>query len=130
MREIDKRYHRQFWPAMLAYVLVILATKWLLHRVDMPGLRVALALAPMLPMIAVVRAMVQRILAGDELERRVELEAVSISATTVGLLSFSYGLLEAAEVSPFGHESMMLMVFPLMMFVYGVAKCWAMRRYQ
>jgi len=130
MREIDKRYHRQMWPAMLAYFLVIFAMKWLLHRVDMPALRVALALAPMLPMSAMVRAMVQRIVAGDELERRVELEAVSISATTVGLLSFSYGLLEAAEVSPFGHESMMLMVFPLMMLVYGLAKCWAMRRYE
>lgn len=130
MRDIDKRYHRQFWPAMLAYVLVIFAMKWLLHRVEMPGLRVALALAPMLPMIAVVRAMVQRILAGDELERRVELEAVSISATTVGLLSLSYGLLEAANEAPFGRESMMLWVLPLLMFIYGLAKCLAMRRYE
>lgn len=130
MREIEKRYRRQFWPAMLAYVLVILVTKWLLHRTEVPGLRVALALAPMLPIIAVVRAMVQRILAGDELERRVELEAVSISALTVGLLSFSFALIEAADESPFGHESQMIWVFPLLMFVYGLVKCWAMRRYR
>jgi O-antigen/teichoic acid export membrane protein len=130
MREIDKRYLRQFWPAMLAYVVAILATTSLLNYVTAPWLRVALAITPMLPVIAVVRAMLQRVLAGDELERRIELEAVCISAMTVGLLSFSYGLLEAANESPFGHEPMMLAILPALFLTYGLAKCWAVRRYQ
>jgi len=130
MREIDKRYHREFWPGMVGYMVACFATVSLLHHVHAPWLRVVLALVPMLPMLLVIRAMVRRILAGDELERRVELEAVSISALTVGLLSLSFALIEAADESPFGHESQMIWVFPLLMFVYGLAKCLAMRRYR
>jgi ABC-type transport system involved in cytochrome bd biosynthesis fused ATPase/permease subunit len=130
MREIDRRYLRQFWPAMAAYVVAVFVCTTLLHHVQASWLRIVLALAPMLPVIAVVRAMLHRVLGGDELERRIELEAACISAMTVGLLSFSYGLLEAANESPFGHESMMLGVLPALFFTYGLAKCWAVRRYR
>ena len=130
MRDIDKRYQRQFWLAMVTYVIFILGSTALLNYVSTFWLRVGLAILPMLPVVAVVRAMLQRVLAVDELQRRIELEAVSISAMTVGLLSFSYGLIEAANVSPFGHESMMMAVLPGLFFTYGLARSWAVRRYR
>jgi hypothetical protein len=82
----------------------------------------------MVPVAFVVRAMVRLVLASDELERRIQLEAISIASLTVGLLAFSAGFLQAAGLLHL--EAGLMLVLPALFGVYGLASWWARRRYR
>lgn len=128
MRDVDRRYLREFIPAMLGYVITVLLMVPLVRHTDSVIARAGLALLPLIPTAFFVRAMVRRLLGGDELERRVMLESIAISALTIGMLSFTAGFLEAADVFRIPSGAM-LWVFPLMMGSFGAARCWAQRKY-
>src|SRR6476659_2510698 len=80
-----RRYLREFMPAMLGYVVAVFLSVWLLKRVDAPALRALIALLPVPAIALALRAIVRRIRDADELQRRIELEAVSIAAAFVSL---------------------------------------------
>lgn len=128
MRPSQRRYLREFFPAMLAYLVLVFAFKPLLGLVDATALRIVIALLPVLPIVFVVRAMVRKLLDGDELERRMQLEAVTIASISVGLLSFAAGFLGMAGVFEVQHA--VLMVLPALFLAYGAALWWVRRRYQ
>jgi hypothetical protein len=128
MRAEARRYAREFFPAMLAYVLVLLLVWPLVEHVHATPARVAIALLPMLPVAFVVRAMARLVLASDELERRLQLEAISIASLGVGLLTFAAGFLQAAGVLHL--QAGLMLVLPALFVVYGVALWWARRRYR
>lgn len=128
MRANQRRYLREFFPAMLAYLVMVFAFKPLLGMVDSNLLRALIALLPVAPIVFVVRAMVRKLLDGDELEQRMQLEAISIASISVGLLSFAAGFLHVAGVFHFDHA--LLMVLPALFLAYGMALLWVRRRYQ
>lgn len=128
VRKADTRYLREFFPAMIAYVLVLVLVWPLSKQVTSPVLDVLIALLPAVPVLFVARAMVRRILAGDELERRMHLEASAIAALVVGLLSMSTAFLQAAGLVEL--KGALMWVFPAMMAVWGLALWWAKRRYR
>ena len=97
-RPVHQRYQREFWPAMTAYVLIMLLLWPLLPRVHSELLKVVLAVLPVLPVLFVVRAMVRMVLGGDELEQRIHLIGLAIAATAVSSLSLIGGFLAAAGV--------------------------------
>lgn len=129
MRPAQRRYVREFFPAMIAYVVVVFSVWPMADHVHATWLKVLIALAPILPVALVVRAVVRKILASDELERRVQLEAISIASLSVGMLSFAAGFLASAGVLPFDSSTMLILVLPLLFVVYGVALGWIRRRY-
>jgi hypothetical protein len=128
IRAAGLRYAREFFPAMLAYVLILLLVWPLVEHVQHPAARVAIALLPVAPVAFVVRAMVRLMLASDELERRMQLEAISIASLSVGLLSFSAGFLQAAGVLHL--QAALMWVLPALFLAYGLAMWWARRRYR
>jgi uncharacterized membrane protein HdeD (DUF308 family) len=128
LRPNQRRYLREFFPAMLGYLVMVFAFKPLLGMVDSNLLRALIALLPVVPIVFVVRAMVRKLLDGDELERRMQLEAVSVATLSVGLLSFAAGFLHIAGVFHFDHA--LLMVLPALFVAYGLALLWVRRRYQ
>jgi hypothetical protein len=128
MRAEARRYAREFFPAMLAYVLILLLVWPLVDRVHGTTARVAIALLPVLPVAFLVRAMVRLILASDELERRLQLEAISIASLSVGLLTFSAGFLQAAGLLHL--KAGLMLVLPALFAAYGLAMWWARRRYR
>ncbi len=128
MRRSQRRYLREFFFAMLAYLVMVFAFKPLLGLVESDLLRALIALLPVLPIVFVVRAMVRKLLDGDELERRMQLEAISIASISVGLLSFTAGFLHVAGV--FHFDNALLMVLPGLFLAYGLALWWVRRRYQ
>lgn len=123
------RYLREFLPAMLGYVVTLLASVWLLKHVDEPGLRALVALLPVPPIAMALRAIVRYIRDADELQRRIELEAVSIATACVSLLYMTGGFLQLAKVIDLRAGVAMIWVFPLVCLVYGVAKAFIARRY-
>jgi len=131
MRPVHRRYLREFIPAMLGYVLLILGSVyWLRFGQPPANWRPVIALLPVLPIILVMRAMVRVIRDSDELERRIELEAVAISALLVGTGFFSAGLLAGAKVIVLDGDAVAVWVLPALCAIYGIAKCWAVRRYR
>lgn len=126
-----RRYLRAFLPPMAAYVLVLCASVWLLRRIDGPDwLRALVALAPVLPIGLAVRAIALHLRAIDELQQRIELEAISIATALVALGYLAGGFLQQARVIDVPAGVAMIWVFPLVCLVYGLAKAAVARRYR
>lgn len=127
---LRRRYLREFVPPMVAYVLLLSASLWLLKRVEEPLLRGLVALMPVVPIALVLRAIIRYIRDTDELQRRIELEAVSFSSALVSLLYLAGGFLQQAGVIDIPAGTAMIWVFPLVCFAYGIAKGVVARRYR
>ena len=59
MRQAQRRYLREFVPAMAAYVIVLFLSTWSLRHADATVLRALLALAPMVPVALAGRAVMR-----------------------------------------------------------------------
>lgn len=126
---LRRSYFRGLMGSMSAYVVVLCASIWLLKRVDPLPLRAAIALAPMLPIGFAIRAMVRYVRGLDEMQQRIELEAVSVATVLVSMLYMTGGLLQSAGLLRVSGEVAMIWVFPLVTVAYGVAKGFVARRY-
>lgn len=127
---LRSRYLREFLPAMVAYVVTLFLSVWLLKRVDEPGLRALIALLPVPAIGMALRAIIRYIRDVDELQQRIELEAVSFAAAFVSMLYIAGGFLQLAKVIAIPSGVAMIWVFPLMCLSYGLAKVVVARRYQ
>lgn len=127
---LRRRYTRELMLAMGAYVIVLFASVWLLKRIEEPALRALLALAPVPPIALALRAMVRYIRDTDEMQQRIELEAVCIATAFVCLLYMAGGFLQAAKVIDIAAAAAMIWLFPLVCFSYGLAKLAVARRYR
>jgi hypothetical protein len=127
---LRRRYLREFMPAIFGYVVAVFLSVWLLKRVDAPLLRALIALLPVPAIALAMRAIVRRIRDADELQRRIELEAVSIAAACVSLGYLAAGFLQRASVIDVGSSEAMIWVFPLVCFTFGLSKVVLSRRYR
>lgn len=126
-----RRYIRALWPIMIGYSLVLSASLWLLRRgVESVPLRALVALLPVVPLVLLMRAAVRYLREIDELQRRIETEAIGVACLLVSLVYFGAGLLQKARVISIAADAAMIWVFPLTMLFYGVAKFFAVRRYR
>ncbi|MFR0657110.1 hypothetical protein SB719_21440, partial [Pantoea sp. SIMBA_079] len=75
---LQRRYTRDMLIGMGAYVALLVCSLLLLRHVEAPALRALVALLPVAPIALVLRAMVRFIRGVDELQQRIELEAVCI----------------------------------------------------
>jgi len=126
---LRRRYSREMMIAMGAYVVLLVLSITLLKRVDGTALRACIALLPVPPIAMTLRAMIRYIRDVDELQQRIELQAVSFAAAFVSLLYLTAGLLQAAKVLDIPASAAMIWVFPLVCLAYGLAKTVVSRRY-
>lgn len=129
-RAVRERYVRDFLASMGAYVVAVVVSSWLLRQVEAVPLRALVALLPVPPVALALRAVVRYIRDVDEMQRRIELEAVSIATALVSLLYLAGGFLQSAKVVDLRASMVMLMVFPLVCAVYGLSKFLVLRRYR
>jgi hypothetical protein len=121
-RAADRRYLREFIPAMLIYMAVMLYA-WPLQKGMSPGaLKTALVLSPMLPIGWVIVVCIRHVLASDELERRQHVEAIAISAAVVSMVSMALGLLGAAKILVLEGTFVLLLLYPALCLVYGAVR--------
>ena len=125
-----RRYIRALWPALIGYSLALFLSLWLLRRgIDPLPLRALVAVLPVLPLALMMRAALRYLREIDELQRRIETEAIGIASLLVSLLFFAGGLLEKAQVFDVDAGVAMIWVFPLLCAIYGIAKMILTRRY-
>ena len=126
---LKRRYYREFAPPMIAYFLLMPGWKILLRNLELPWLRVAVALLPAALLLFAIRAVARYVRDSDEMQRRIELESIGIAAGLVCMVSMTAGFLQSAKMIDVGAAAAMLWVFPLLCLFYGVAKIVIARRY-
>jgi len=112
----------------VAYCLATYASVQILKHAGIEhfGLRTVIALLPMLP-IAWTGFIVLRFMRSlDELQQRIQLEAVVFSAVVTGLLTGAYGFLEGVGYP----ELDTVWIMPMLMVLWVVGQIIARRRYQ
>ena len=126
----SRRYLRAMWPIMAGYAVTLLASVWLIKRgIESVPLRAVVALLPVLTIALFMRAALRYLREIDELQRRIETEAIGIASLLVSLVYFGGGLLQKAKVVEVDAGVVMLWVFPLLCLVYGFAKMVLTKRY-
>lgn len=126
----SSRYLREFLPAMAGYVLSVPVSIALMLTVELPpAAKVLVALLPVLPMLLVVWAILRNLQRLDELQQRIQTQAICVASSVVGMLTFALGFLQNAGLLP-SPRWVMLWVLPVMIWVWGVATAVIARRYR
>jgi hypothetical protein len=122
-----KTYVRETLIAMLSYAVAVLVSLVLLKQSPSSAWwRIPLALAPIIPIFFALRAFLRFFQRSDELQRRIQLEALALSFGGTCVVTFSYGLLEYA-----GFPTLNWGWVPTMMIVFwGIGSAIASLRYQ
>lgn len=126
---LRRRYTREVLLAMFGYAVLLCVSMVLLRTTQGLLPRTLLALLPVPPIVLVLRAMVRYIRDVDEMQQRIELQAVSAATAFVSLLYLTGGFLQSARVIDVPSNVAMIWVFPLVCLSYGLAKAVVARRY-
>ena len=112
---------------LLAYGLVLVGSIELLTHVAVARpWRDLLALSPMIPAASVAWVVLRELRRMDELQRRIQLEALGFAFAGTAILTFSYGFLEGLGYP----RQSMFMVWPLLAVLWIVGLVLARRRYR
>lgn len=133
MSPAESRYTRRLVVAMAVYVALLFGSILGLKSfaAEWPvAVRALVALLPVLPIAFVGKIFIDYLGECDEMIRRIELEAVSLSSLIVGLLFMAVGFLMQAGVFTLAGGTVAIWVFPLLCGIYGLTKWLAIRRYR
>jgi hypothetical protein len=133
MRKAHHQYLKTLIPAMLAYLVVLFASVLILKQIGSAApvsLRACLALAPVVPIIFVCQSMIRFLQNCDELERKIELEAIAMSCLFNGIIFLALGFLASAKIIFLDGGLVAIWVFPALCGLYGATKCITSWRYR
>ncbi|OOG65467.1 hypothetical protein B0E46_03745 [Rhodanobacter sp. B04] len=111
--------------SLVAYLAALLVSHLGLPHVQSGLTRVLVALLPLPPIVLIVLLSVRRVLALDELQRRIELVALAVVAVSTWLGCVTCWLLQHAGMA----MPSLSLGFLAMGVLYGVARRWAQRHY-
>jgi len=125
--EATRSYLKEFGAAMIAYVVVLFLSIWAIntHLLRSPW-RYPVALLPMIPAAFALVAIVRHLGQLDELQRRIQFEALAFAFGGTALVTFGYGFVENVG---FPHLSW-FWVWPLMALLWSLGLVLANRRYR
>lgn len=126
MREHERIHTRNLLIAFIAYAALVILCITLLKNIDSLPPRLIIALLPMLPLLFGLRSFVINLGKMDELQQKIQLQAIGFAAGATAMLTMTYGFLEIAglpQISKFW-------VFPLLCFLWGGASFVLTRKYQ
>ncbi|HTV84926.1 MAG TPA: hypothetical protein VME63_05955 [Dyella sp.] len=124
----QKQYEWRVLAAMGVYSAFLLYIWPMVRNTGSYPLKVLLGVAPALPVIYVLGQLARRIRASDELEQRTHLIALGVAMGVVGALSLAGGFLSISGVVKLD-GSILIWVFPVMMFSYGATRWRVLRNY-
>ena len=119
--------------ASFAYLATTALSVWLLKgpMTDAPtSLRAMVSLLPLIPIGFAIREVLHLVRASDELQRRIDLEALAVAALVVGLTCLSLGFLVSAQVFEIKGSSVLIWMFPALSVTYVLARVRAQRHYR
>jgi hypothetical protein len=92
---MTKRYTLELFSTLLLYAALLVGSIEILQHTALPDpWRTALALSPMLAFALGGQVVLRQLRRMDEMQRRIQLEALAFSLAGTAMLSFGYGFLE------------------------------------
>lgn len=125
--EVAKRYMKELLSSMVAYAVILIISVRVIKTIELSEtLKFIIALLPTIPIVFVILAIMRALRESDELQQRVQFNAIMFSAVTTGLLTFSYGLLENVGFPPFPT----IWTLPIMFMLWGLSLAYFWKKYQ
>ncbi len=121
-----KRYLRDFLGSMAAYTVMVPLSIWLLRGHEHTAIGYAIALLPIIPSAFALWAFMRYFRGLDELQRRIQLEAVAFSFLGTCLITLTWAFQQNAGLPRFDVS----WVAPLLILLWGIGVGIAKRRYQ
>jgi len=121
-----RTYLKEFGGAMLAYTLLLPLSLILIQEHPTAPWRVPLALAPVVPVALAFWAILRAVGRMDELQRRIQFEALVVAVGGVVVLTFGYGTLQNVGLPPFN----LMYITPLLVVLWSGGLALASRRYR
>ena len=123
----SKQYLIELSSTLGVYLVMLVGSIELLTHVDVARpWRDVVALCPMIPAATLAWIILRELRRMDELQRRIQLEALGFSFAGTAILTFSYGFLEGL-----GYPRLsMFAVWPILATLWVVGLVLARRRYQ
>jgi hypothetical protein len=123
-----RRYTFAFLGFMACYARVVIGAPFLDRAFELPGaVRIVLALAPVIPALLALREFVIFLRSMDEVQARIQSEAILIAAGVVAFASFAWGFVEGWIAVP---DLSFIWILPAMIAVWGLAVPMVARRYR
>jgi hypothetical protein len=121
-----KRYLKEFGAAMAAYSIMVPVSVRLLKGHEHTPLGYAIAFLPILPSALALWAFMRMFRGLDELQRRIQLEAVAFSFLATCLITLTWAFQQNAGLPRFDVS----WVAPLLILLWGLGLGVAKRRYE
>lgn len=126
MNKATKSYVIEFGGSMLAYSIVLIVALQVIEANPQALWRYALAVAPAIPICFALWAFLRALGRMDELQRRIQLNAIGFSFGATAIITFTYGLLELVGLPSLSA----IWVLPLMIALWGIGGAVAAWRYR
>ena len=126
MNQAGKRYMIEFGASMIAYTVVLMASIWMLNRTPEGPWQIVLAVLPVVPMLFALIAFLRFLSRMDELQQRIQLQAIGFAAGATGIITMTVGFLENAGLP----QPSWIWVFPMLIALWGFGVALASRRYE
>src|SRR5208283_6113860 len=121
-----KRYLKEFGSSMAGYTAMVPVSIWLLKNHEHTPLRFFFAVLPVIPSAFAMWAAIRFFRGLDELQRRIQFEAIAFSFLGTCLFSLNWGVLQRFGLPDAGVLWISLLLFGL--YIIGILI--ACRRYQ
>lgn len=127
MNKTVKTYILKLINVVILYAVMLFLSIRLMRDWSESSWRFAATLLPMIPIGICLRIFLRIFKELDELQKRIQLNALAFSFGAVGLLTFSYGLLQnAGDLPPVSF----IAVLPIMTTLWGIGYIIASWRYE
>lgn len=123
----ERRFMREFSIAMPVYFVLVIVLWGNARGMQHGWLRALVAVSPALPVAWLVMASTRLIMNSDELMQRIHLQALAVASGAVSVLSMALGFLAASRVVKLD-GGVLLWVFPVLAWIYGLMRWWLTRR--
>lgn len=110
---------------MAAYTVLVIVSVTVLNTVDSGAWRYAVAVLPVAPLVFAMRAFIRHLRRMDELQRRIQVEALALGFGATVMITLTYGFLENAGLPRLS----LIWVAPLMISLWGLGSALASRHY-
>ncbi|MBV7336826.1 cytochrome P450 [Chloroflexi bacterium TSY] len=111
---------------VIAYPIVLFTSITLLKQYPDAAWRPIVAVAPVIPILFGLRAFLRALNQMDELQRRIQLNAIAFAAGATGMVTVTYGFLENAGFP----QLSWIWIFPMLIALWGISLPIVGRRYR
>jgi len=126
MLPMNKRYSFELFATLAAYAVLLVGSIELLKHTALPDpWRTVIALSPMVACGVCCQVVLRQLRRMDEMQRRIQLEALGFAFAGTAMLSFSYGFLEGLDYPRLS----MFWIWPVMAGLWCFGLVLARRRY-